>query len=62
MPTEPRLTQHPQRAALHNEIHARPPEAIKAPLACLHIVMLADADMREASRAHLASLLRDHHA
>ena len=62
MPTEPRLTQHPQRAALHNEIHARPPEAVKAPLACLHIVMLADADMREASRAHLASLLRDHHA
>ena len=60
MPTEPRLTQHPQRAALHNEIHARPPEAVKAPLACLHIVMLADADMREASRAHLASLLRDH--
>ena len=62
MPTEPRLTQHPQRAALHNEIHARPPEAVKAPLACLHIVMLADADMREASRAHLASRLRDHHA
>ena len=57
-----KLVNHPQRAALHNEIHARPPEAIKAPLACLHIVMLADADMREASRAHLASLLRDHHA
>ncbi|AVO40243.1 DUF3422 family protein [Simplicispira suum] len=56
------LVNHPQRAALHNEVHARPPEAVKAPLACLHIVMLADADMREASRAHLASLLRDHHA
>ena len=27
------FTQHPQRALLHNEIHARPPEALAAPLA-----------------------------
>jgi uncharacterized membrane-anchored protein len=52
---------HPQRVALHNEIHARPPEAMSAPLALSHIVMLASADEREASRAHLAALLRDHH-
>ncbi|HWI82592.1 DUF3422 domain-containing protein [Ramlibacter sp.] len=52
---------HPQRIALHNEIHARPPEAMNAPLALSHIVMLADAAQREASRAHLAALLRDHH-
>ncbi|MBL0421501.1 DUF3422 domain-containing protein [Ramlibacter sp. AW1] len=52
---------HPQRTALHNEIHARPPEALAAPLAISHVVLLCDADQREASRAHLASLLRDHH-
>ena len=54
-------TQHPHRAMLHNEIHARPPEAMNAPLAIAHIVMLADAAGREASRAHVAALLRDHH-
>jgi len=53
--------QHPLRAQLHNEIHARPPEARTAPVAISHIVMLADAAGREASRAHLAALLRDHH-
>ena len=47
-------TQHPHRAMLHNEIHARPPEAMNAPLAIAHIVMLADAAGREASRAHVA--------
>lgn len=55
------LTAHPQRVSLHNEIHARPPEAMTAPLAISHIVMLASRDEREASRAHLAALLRDHH-
>jgi uncharacterized membrane-anchored protein len=55
------LTQHAQRAALHNEIHARPPEALRAPLAISHLVMICDADQREASRAHIAALLRDHH-
>ncbi|MBK6008989.1 DUF3422 domain-containing protein [Ramlibacter ginsenosidimutans] len=52
---------HPQRVVLHNEIHARPPEAMSAPLALSHLVMAGDAAMREASRAHLAALLRDHH-
>ncbi|HET8746379.1 MAG TPA: DUF3422 domain-containing protein [Ramlibacter sp.] len=52
---------HPQRVALHNEIHARPPEAMAAPLALSHFVMLGDGGGREASRAHLAALLRDHH-
>jgi len=55
------LQQHPQRAALHNEIHARPPEAMNAPLAISHVVMVCDAAQREASRAHVATLLRDHH-
>ncbi|KQP14238.1 DUF3422 family protein [Pseudorhodoferax sp. Leaf267] len=57
----PQPTQHPDRALLHNEIHARPPEALTAPLAITHVVMLADAEGRAASRAHLATLLRDHH-
>lgn len=52
---------HPQRVVLHNEIHARPPEAMSAPLALSHLVMAGDAATREASRAHLAALLRDHH-
>ena len=61
MSTPFHLPQHPHRAMLHNEIHARPPEAMTAPLAIAHIVMLADAGGREASRAHVAALLRDHH-
>lgn len=52
---------HPQRVALHNEIHARPPDAMTAPLALSHLVMFGDAAAREASRAHLCALLRDHH-
>ena len=55
------LTQHPQRMALHNEIHARPPEAMEAPVSLSHVVMGCDPDQRAASWAHLASLARDHH-
>lgn len=61
MPTPVFPQQHPLRAMLHNEIHARPPEALQAPLAIAHVVMLADAAGREASRAHIGALLRDHH-
>jgi uncharacterized membrane-anchored protein len=56
-----RLRDHPQRIALHNEVHARPPEAMSPPLAISHVVMLTDSVGREASRAHVAALLRDHH-
>jgi uncharacterized membrane-anchored protein len=56
-----RLRQHPDRLLLHNEVHARPPEALTAPLAIAHVVMLAGPDERAASRAHLAELLRSHH-
>lgn len=55
------LHQHPQRAALHNEVHARPPQALAAPLAISHVVMVCDAAQRDASRAHVAALLHDHH-
>ena len=47
-----RPPQHPQRAVLHNEIHARPPEAMEAPVAIAHVVMLADA----AGQVELAEL------
>jgi len=53
--------QHPQRVALHNEVHARPPEAMEVPLSISHVVMVCDADQRQASWAHMASLARDHH-
>ena len=52
---------HPQRVSLHNEVHARPPEAMNMPLAISHVVMQCDAAQLEASRAHLATLLLDHH-
>jgi uncharacterized membrane-anchored protein len=61
IPMNHRPNQHPQRAALHNEIHARPPEAMSAPLAISHVLMVCDAAQREASREHLAAFLRDRH-
>ncbi len=61
MPTPNPITQHPLRVALHNEVHARPPEAMTAPLVISHLVMLCDAQERQASRAHVAALLRERH-
>ena len=55
------MKEHALRRALHNEVHARPPEPMRAPLAISHVVMLADAEARDASRAHLLALLNDHH-
>lgn len=61
MPTSPTVPRpHPERTQLHNEIHARPPEPVVAPLAITHIVMWANADERAASRVHLAGLLQQH--
>ena len=55
------MKEHSLRRTLHNEVHARPPEPMTAPLAISHVVMLADAKAREDSRAHLLALLRDQH-
>ena len=55
------LPQHPLRLSLHNEVHARPPEAMEAPQVISRVVMLCDEPQRLASRDHLAKLLRDHH-
>jgi uncharacterized membrane-anchored protein len=61
MRTHLHIPQHASRVALHNEIHARPPEAVTAPVAISHVVMVCDAAQRQTSREHVASLLRDHH-
>ena len=55
------LPQHPLRLELHNEVHARPPQATAAPVLVSHLVMFCDAGQREQSRAHMATLARDHH-
>jgi uncharacterized membrane-anchored protein len=55
------ITEHPRRVELHNEVHARPPEALAGALSIAHVVMLTSASQRAESRAHLAALLRDHH-
>ena len=55
------MMDHPQRLALHNEVHARPPEPMQSPMAIAHVVMWVDRDAAAASRAHLARLLHDHH-
>lgn len=55
------MQDHVQRLALHNEVHARPPEPVRVPMVISHVVMGIDRDSRQASRLHLARLLRDHH-
>ena len=60
MQNQTQPAQHPWRVSLHNEIHARPPEALNAPLAISHLVMMCDASELEASRQHIGKLLRDH--
>ena len=55
------MQDHVQRLALHNEVHARPPEPVSVPLVIAHVVMSIDRDGRQASRQHLSQLLRNHH-
>jgi uncharacterized membrane-anchored protein len=53
------FTAHPQREALHNEVHARPYERLTAPLALSHIALVGpEAD---AAREHIVTLLRNRH-
>ncbi len=49
---------HPLRAALTNEIHARPPLALRAPARASHLAMLSGERGGDADRAHLAELCR----
>jgi uncharacterized membrane-anchored protein len=49
---------HPLRAALTNEIHARPPLALTAPARASHLAMVSGEAGGAADRAHLADLCR----
>ena len=47
---------HPQRLALADEAHARPPEPLSVPARATYVAVLVDAESRERELAHLASL------
>ena len=53
------FTAHPQREALHNEVHARPYERLTAPLALSHIALLGPG--ADATREHVVTLLHNRH-
>lgn len=48
------------RAKLHEEVHARPPQELRAPLVVSHRVMWIEDNERAASRQHLVALLAVH--
>lgn len=48
---------HPQRRALNNEVHARPPDALAAPARLSYLVMLSEPARRAEERADLLALL-----
>lgn len=47
---------HPLRRVLHDEVHARPYEALTAPLSATHLAFLSGEGAAAAERAHLAGL------
>ena len=53
------MPSHPQREALHNEVHARPYERLSAPLALSHIALVGP--QAGAAYAHVVELLRKRH-
>lgn len=53
---------HPWRESLHNEVHARPPERLQAPMALSHLALLTPpGEVAEAARDQLRALLRARH-
>lgn len=52
---------HSLRASLHNEVHARPPEPVRVPVAVSHWVMWLDDASRPLVQTHLKQLLDAHH-
>jgi uncharacterized membrane-anchored protein len=52
---------HPHRSSLHNEVHARPPESLRAPVLVSHWVMWLHPEDKPAADAHLKTLLDAHH-
>ena len=51
---------HPQRYALADEVHARPPEPLESPSRTTYLAVLIDAEDRERERLHLAALCARH--
>lgn len=51
---------HPERLALADEVHARPPEPVSTPARASYIAVLIDADDRAREQAHLAWLCHRH--
>ena len=47
---------HAQRYLLAQEVHARPPEAVRAPARASYVAVLVDGDAREAELRHLEQL------
>lgn len=47
---------HPLRAQLNDEVHARPPEPLCSPVQITYLALLGDPDTEEAERAALAAL------
>lgn len=52
----PPPTDHPQRRLLSDEVHARPPEALRSPMRATHLSLVVDADQRPEEIAHLVDL------
>lgn len=51
-------TDHAQRYLLAEEVHARPPEALRSPSRVSYVAVLIDADEREREMRHLEALCR----
>ncbi len=49
---------HPQRKALADEVHARPPELLSTPARVSYVAVLIDSDAREQELRHLQSLCK----
>jgi uncharacterized membrane-anchored protein len=52
------LRDHPQRQALNDEVHARPPEPLAAPLRASYVALLGDAAAREGALDAVRDLAR----
>lgn len=55
-PGAPAPADHALRLELSHEVHARPHEALKAPLRATYLAVLVEADQRQLERAHVATL------
>jgi uncharacterized membrane-anchored protein len=49
---------HPQRIALADEVHARPPELLSTPVRVSYVAVLIDSEAREQELRHLQSLCK----